>query len=98
MWLELTEWAVTYQPNEEKEDLESDVTCEETENIYIIYLESPAAGGDADHVPVAHRGHGDHEEVDTVPVGEALAVLKVRRVPGIFQLKTNAGHLGTVFA
>ena len=63
------------------------MTCEETEIIYIIYLESPAAGGDADHVPVAHRGHGDHEEVDTVPVGEALAVLEVGRVTRVLKLK-----------
>ena len=49
-------------------------------------LEAAAAGGDTDHVPVAHRGHGDHEEVDAVPVGQALAVGEARRVAGVFQL------------
>ena len=32
-------------------------------------------------------GHGDHEEVDTVPVGEALAVLEVGRVTRVLQLQ-----------
>ena len=32
-------------------------------------------------------GHGDHEEVDTVPVGEALAVLEVGRVTGVLELQ-----------
>ena len=31
-------------------------------------------------------GHGDHEEVDAVPVGQALAVGEARRVAGVFQL------------
>ena len=31
--------------------------------------------------------HGDHEEVDTVPVGEALAVVEVGRVARVLQLK-----------
>ena len=40
-------------------------------------MEASAAGGDADHVPVADGGHGDHQEVDAVPVGQSLAVVKV---------------------
>ena len=49
-------------------------------------MEAAAAGGDTDHVPVAHRGHGDHEEVDAVPVGQALAVGEARRVARVLQL------------
>ena len=63
------------------------MTCEEMEIIYIIYLESPAAGCDADHVPVAHRGHGDHEEVDGIPVGEGLGTGELGKISRIFQLK-----------
>ena len=36
--------------------------------LLLAYLEPPAEGGDAGDVAVAHGGHGDHEEVDTVPV------------------------------
>ena len=31
-------------------------------------LEAPAECCDTDHVTVADSGHGDHEEVDAVPV------------------------------
>ena len=32
-------------------------------------LKAPAQGSSTDYVPVAHCGHGHHQEVDTVPVG-----------------------------
>ena len=32
-------------------------------------------------------GHGDHEEVDAVPVAKALLVGEVRRVTAVFELK-----------
>ena len=50
-------------------------------------LEAPAECCDTDHVTVADSGHGDHEEVDAVPVGEALAVVEVGRVARVLQLK-----------
>ena len=50
-------------------------------------MEASAAGGDADHVSVADGGHGDHEEVDAVPVGEILAVGEVWWVTGVLQLQ-----------
>ena len=49
-------------------------------------LEAPAERGHAGDVSVTHRGHGHHQEVHAVPVGQALAVLEVRRVAGILQL------------
>ena len=36
-----------------------------------------------------HSGHGDHQEVDTVPVAQTLTVGEVGRVSGIFKLKDN---------
>ena len=57
-----------------------------------IYLESPPTGSDADDVSVAYSGHGDHQEVDTVPVRKTLAVFKVRGVSRILQLKKNASN------
>ena len=36
---------------------------------------------------LTHSGHGDHQEVDTVPVAQTLTVGEVRRVSGIFKLK-----------
>ena len=50
-------------------------------------LEAPAEGGHTGDIAVAHRGHGHHEKVNAVPVREELGVLKVRRVPRVFQLK-----------
>ena len=29
---------------------------------------------------LTHSGHGDHEKIDTVPIGEILTVSEVRRV------------------
>ena len=48
--------------------------------------EDPAKGGDTGNVPVAHGGHGHHQEVDRVPVGQVLAVQKVGRVSGVLKL------------
>ena len=50
-------------------------------------MKSPAQGGDTGNVPVPHRGHGHHQEVDTVPVGQALAVQEVGRVTRVLELK-----------
>ena len=50
-------------------------------------LKAAAESCDADDVPVADSGHGDHEEIYAVPVGETLAIGEVWRVPGILQLK-----------
>ena len=50
-------------------------------------LKAPAKGGDTGNVPVAHGGHGHHQEVDTVPVGQVLAIQKVGRVPRVLELK-----------
>lgn len=49
-------------------------------------LEAPAQSGDAVDVPVAHGGHGDHEEVHAVPVAEGLRVVKVGRIALVLQL------------
>ena len=38
-------------------------------------------------------GHGDHQEIDTVPVREALAVAKIRRITGILKLDKNVYFL-----
>ena len=43
-------------------------------------LEAPAQSGLAVDVSVAHSGHGDHHEVDTVPVGQVLVVVEVWRI------------------
>ncbi len=60
-------------------------------------LEAPSDGGDAGNVSVADRRHGDHEEVDALPVGELLAVVEVRRVAGVLQLRgTRDGREGLV--
>ena len=50
-------------------------------------LEAPAECCDTDHVTVADSGHGDHEEVDAVPVWQTLIVAEVRRISRILQLK-----------
>ena len=50
-------------------------------------MKSSATCRDTDHVTVSYSAHGDHEEVDTVPVGEALAVVEVGRVTRVLQLK-----------
>ena len=50
-------------------------------------MKAPTQGSNAVDVPVAHRGHGHHQEVDTVPVGQALSVCEVRRISRIFKLK-----------
>ena len=49
-------------------------------------LEAATKSSDAGDVAVTHSGHCDHEEVDAVPVGQALAVGEARRVAGVFQL------------
>ena len=49
-------------------------------------LEASAESGDTDHVPISHRGHGDHQEVDAVPVGKALAVGETWWVARVLQL------------
>ena len=51
------------------------------------YLKAPAQGSPTDNVPVPHSGHGHHQEVDTVPVGQALTIREVRRISRIFKLK-----------
>ena len=55
-------------------------------------LESPAKRCDTGDVTVAHGGHRHHEEVNTVPVGEILAVLEVGRVSGVLQLQSGKGR------
>ena len=50
-------------------------------------LKAPSKSSDTGNVSIANSGHGDHEEVDTVPVGEALAVHKVGRVTRVLQLR-----------
>ena len=50
-----------------------------------FHLERTAQGGHAIDVSVADGGHGHHQEVDAVPVGEDLPVVKVRWVTGVFQ-------------
>ena len=51
------------------------------------HLEASAERSDADHVPVADRGHGDHQEVDAVPIRQTLIVGEVWRITRILQLK-----------
>ena len=48
-------------------------------------LECAAKGGHAVDVSVPDSRHGHHQKVDTVPVGEDLPVVKVRRVSRVFQ-------------
>ena len=60
------------------------------------HQEGPAQDGLAVHVSVAHGGHGDDEEVHTRPVGEFLIVVKLERIPGVFQLKSRVRKLGVV--
>jgi len=55
-------------------------------------LETAAHAGDAGNVAVPHRGHCHHQEVDTVPVGEALAVVEVGRIARVFQLQQRQQH------
>ena len=38
-------------------------------------------------IVLTHSGHGDHEEIDTVPVAQTLTVGEVGRVSRIFKLK-----------
>ena len=37
--------------------------------IPLLYLKSLSQRSDAEDVTITHRGHGHHQEVDTVPVG-----------------------------
>ena len=53
----------------------------------LFHLETLSQRRDAEDVTVTHSGHGDHQEVDTVPVAQTLTVGEVRRVSGIFKLK-----------
>ena len=39
---------------------------------------------------VTDGGHGDHQEVDAVPVGQSLAVVKVRGVSRVLQEMDDA--------
>ena len=49
------------------------------------------------NVSIAHSGHGDHEQVHTLPVGEFLGVLKVFPwVSGVFHLEHRSGCLQQV--
>ena len=56
-------------------------------------LEAATKSGNAGDVTVTHSGHGDHEEVDAVPVGESLdsvflvGVGEIWWVSAVFQLK-----------
>ena len=56
-------------------------------------LEAPAERGHAGDVSVTHRGHGHHQEVHAVPVGQALAVLEVRRVALVLQLRKHENEM-----
>ena len=56
-------------------------------------LECATKGGHAVDVSVADGGHGHHQKVDTVPVGEDLPVVKVWRVTRVFQ-KMNWNLIG----
>ena len=43
--------------------------------------------GDSWQDELTHSGHGDHEEVDAVPVAQALLVGEVGGVPAVLKLK-----------
>ena len=51
-------------------------------------LESTTSSSDADDVPVPHRRHGHHQEIDAIPVGERLRTwrLEVGGVALVLQL------------
>ena len=59
-----------------------------------LYLKALSKRRDAENVTVADSGHGHHEEVDAVPISQALAVVKVRRVPRVLQQVDNAWGTG----
>ena len=61
-------------------------------------MEAPPDGRDAADVSVSHRGHGDHEEVDALPVAQLLAVVKVGRVAGVLQLESEPKARARVWA
>ena len=60
-------------------------------------LEAATKSGDAGDVAVSHRGHGDHEEVDAVPVGQALTVGEVRGISRVLQLWGIHYHFPRIF-
>ena len=47
--------------------------------------DSPDVGG-ADDVAVPHRGHGHHEEIDTLPITQVMHIGKVRKVARVLKL------------
>ncbi len=49
-------------------------------------LEYSPDGGGADNVAVAHSGHGDHEEIHTLPIAQLVHLAKVRQVATVLQL------------
>ena len=53
-------------------------------------LKAPADGSDAIDITIAHGGHSHHEKVDALPVAQLLAVLEVRGVAGVLQLKVSS--------
>ena len=50
-------------------------------------METSAKGGHAIDVTITDGGHRNHKEVHTVPVAELLAIVKIWRITGIFQLR-----------
>ena len=54
----------------------------------VIYYFYPLPLGN-EEINLTHSGHGDHQEIDTVPVRQALAVAEIRWVPGILKLKVQ---------
>ena len=54
----------------------------------VIYYFYPLPLGN-EEINLTHSGHGDHQEIDTVPVRQALAVAEIRRVAGILKLKVE---------
>ena len=55
----------------------------------LFHLKTLSQRRDAEDVTVTHSGHGDHEEVDTVPVAQALLVSEVRGVPAVLKLRVK---------
>ena len=47
---------------------------------------------------LTHSGHGDHEEVDTVPVAQALLVGEVRGVSAVLKLIVNIISVDTIWS
>jgi hypothetical protein len=50
-------------------------------------LEPSTHASHTSYVPVANSGHGHHKKIDTVPVGQTLAVVEMRWITRVFQLQ-----------